>query len=563
MKYYHLRYLLGMVIFLLFPVSCNQFDEGHDELTMVTVDVNINSRNSVNDSFQTGAQNPKFALDSSVKTVVILAVPGSASSSSIDLGMEHYDKQLMTLSSGKVTLLVPLYKSLRLVQLAYSSTYTISDFSSTQLISKSTSQEPSDSYRGISDSFSLTADDSSKTVTIDLAAGPGGWIGTQLIGSTAKDDVHGMAIDSNNYLYLAGHTSGDMAGLTNSGTEDIVLLKYNSGGVIKGVVYYTETGGSLGAYGTDIAVDGSGNLYITGHTDGTGFYGESWGGPLSHFLLKTSSSGAPTWAKIIGVSQMNEHQRVAVDSSNFVSTVYSESGVIRYSSVGAIQGTGALVANQSFDSATGIATGSSNNIYITSWESSGGNRYITKHNTSATETQTSGAILNPWPGDITVDKSGNIIVVGYIDNTYLPLNGENCTGGSGELYIQKFAPTSFITPTWTRLLCTTAFDEALDVKTDSAENVFVVGLTAGAFPGETTAGLDDIVVAKFNSAGTLQWLDQFGGDGYDYADAIELDSYGYIYLAGYTDSTTFGSVTNTGSFDIFLMKYTPDGVLME
>ncbi|MDA9963035.1 putative Ig domain-containing protein, partial [Opitutales bacterium] len=92
----------------------------------------------------------------------------------------------------------------------------------------------------------------------------------------------------------------------------------------------------------------------------------------------------------------------------------------------------------------------------------------------------------------------------------------------------------------------------------------------GAFTGSTqiggvilaAKGQTDSFVAKFNSAGTLEWVNRFGGLEQDYAYAVDVDLNGVAYVAGYfTGTATFGShvLTSSGGHDIYFLRIEPDG----
>jgi hypothetical protein len=113
-------------------------------------------------------------------------------------------------------------------------------------------------------------------------------------------------------------------------------------------------------------------------------------------------------------------------------------------------------------------------------------------------------------------------------------------------------------------------DYSYEIATDKNMNVIV----AGAYESDTlfvegdtltSLGNYDAVVVKRDTDGNLLWSDNFGDDNNDYAKGIATDSLGNIYVTGYyTDSCVFGNDTllNSGSEDLFLVKYGPDGEKM-
>jgi hypothetical protein len=106
---------------------------------------------------------------------------------------------------------------------------------------------------------------------------------------------------------------------------------------------------------------------------------------------------------------------------------------------------------------------------------------------------------------------------------------------------------------------------------DASGNILVGGVTFSAdFP--TTAGAQqtsfaggvDLVCGKFDSSGTLAWATYIGGNGSDEPRGIAVDSAGYIWSAGKTNSTDF-PVTNSsapaGGIDGWIVRISPGGAL--
>jgi len=97
------------------------------------------------------------------------------------------------------------------------------------------------------------------------------------------------------------------------------------------------------------------------------------------------------------------------------------------------------------------------------------------------------------------------------------------------------------------------------VAVDSGGNVYVTGSTDGGLDGNTNAGLFDIFLGKYDSAGAKQWTRQLGTTANDYGMEVAVDSGGKVYVTGYTGGGLDG-YTNAGLFDIFLVKYDSNGV---
>ena len=89
----------------------------------------------------------------------------------------------------------------------------------------------------------------------------------------------------------------------------------------------------------------------------------------------------------------------------------------------------------------------------------------------------------------------------------------------------------------------------------------MTGYTYGSLDGNTNsyASRTDIFLVKYNSSGTKQWTKQLGTSYEDRGNGVTTDSSGNIYVTGGTDGDLDGN-TNSGSVDIFLVKYNSDGV---
>jgi hypothetical protein len=109
-----------------------------------------------------------------------------------------------------------------------------------------------------------------------------------------------------------------------------------------------------------------------------------------------------------------------------------------------------------------------------------------------------------------------------------------------------------------------AFGKA--VATDNNGNVYVTGYYSGAlnFPGygQTSAGSNDIFIARYDITGNLLWAVDAGGTGDDAGLGICLDNSGFLYITGYiTGNVLFsGTASNGTGQDIFVAKYSVDGV---
>ncbi len=145
---------------------------------------------------------------------------------------------------------------------------------------------------------------------------------------------------------------------------------------------------------------------------------------------------------------------------------------------------------------------------------------------------------------IKVDSSGNFYVLGTSEGDIVNTN----TGNKDDIYLAKYDTNG--TALWQIQIKTADIDIGYSLDLDSANNVYIVGsskadLDAGG--SETHAGLEDIIIAKYNTSGVLQWLQQYGTARIDIGTSIVVDSLDNIYITGHT-------VNTDGNYDIIIKK---------
>ena len=137
-------------------------------------------------------------------------------------------------------------------------------------------------------------------------------IWTKQIGTPKEEKANGITIDSSNNIYISGYTKGKFDNDTYSSRPDIFLSKFNSGGTNQWIKSF---GTPFDDYSNGIAVDSSGDIYISGYTKGD-FDNDSITANPDIILLKYNSSGTKLWHKQIGTSFDDRGNGIAIDSSN-------------------------------------------------------------------------------------------------------------------------------------------------------------------------------------------------------------------------------------------------------
>ena len=105
------------------------------------------------------------------------------------------------------------------------------------------------------------------------------WSGTKQLGTTVQDNATSITSDSSGNVYVTGYTQGSLDGNTSAGGWDLFVLKYNSSGTKQ---WTKQLGTSIGS---GITSDSSGNLYVTGSTEG-GLDGNSSAGGADLIVVK-------------------------------------------------------------------------------------------------------------------------------------------------------------------------------------------------------------------------------------------------------------------------------------
>jgi len=149
------------------------------------------------------------------------------------------------------------------------------------------------------------------------------------IGGRGGDYGHAIAVDGSGYAYVTGETSSTDYDVTpgafqttKGGGVDVFVTKLNATGTA--LVYSTYIGGSDNDQGYAIAVDGSGNAYVTGFTTSTDYdvtpgalqTTNEGGGDV--FVTKLNATGtALVYSTYIGGSNNDYGNAIAVDGSGY------------------------------------------------------------------------------------------------------------------------------------------------------------------------------------------------------------------------------------------------------
>ena len=362
-----------------------------------------------------------------------------------------------------------------------------------------------------------------------------------------------IALDSSGNAYVTGMTNSTNFPTANprqpapGGGTDAFVTKFNPSG--SALVFSTYHGGLQSDYGNAIAVDSSGNVYLTGTTSSSNFPTASplqpaLAGGTDAFVTKFNPSGsALVFSTYHGGFQSDYGNAIAVDSS------------------GSAYVTGTTSSNN-FPTANPLqpSLNGASDAFVTKFNPPGSALiYSTYHGGSLTE----------FGFGIALDSSGNAYVTGQTGSTnFTTINARQpVNAGGGDAFLTKFNPSgsSLIYSTyhggWTD-------DIGRGIAVDSSDNVSVTGSTlsfdlptANAFqPTFGGYGYYDAFLAKFNPTGNALIYSTFhGGADVDDGYGIALDSSGNAYVTGTTRSVNFPTanplqLANAGGFDAFITR---------
>jgi len=356
------------------------------------------------------------------------------------------------------------------------------------------------------------------------AVGQQQWVARYNGPINGQDMATAIAVDESGNVYVTGRSPG-------AGTaEDYATIKYNSAGQQQWVARYNGPGNFTDvAYA--IAVDGLGNVYVTGTSDSSG-----QGGNYDYLTIKYNSAGQEQWVvRYNGPGNEGDDAYViAIDSSGnvYVTGVSVGSGTdadyatIKYNSSGQQQWVARYngPANGS-DYGEAIVVDDSANVYVTGWSRGTGTNfdYATIKYDSNGQQQWASRYHGPGTGldqanAIVTDGSGNVYVTGE----------SNGSGTFGDYATIKY--NSAGQEQWVARYNGPAnsADEAHAIALDSSGNVYVTGQSYAA------GGDTDFATLKYDSTGQEQWVIRYNGSGnpYDFAFALAVDQSANVYVTG-------------------------------
>ena len=397
--------------------------------------------------------------------------------------------------------------------------------------------------------FTVASYDKSQDLIIDPL------LASTFLGGSNDDYGDSIAIDTSGNVYVTGYTystdfptTSGAYDTSQNGATDVFVSKLDSG--LTSLLASTFLGGSGLDYGVSLAIDTSGNVYVTGYT----YYSSDF--PTTSGAYDTSFNSGYYDAFVLKL----------------------DSGLISLLASTYLGGSGG-------DYAWSLALDTGGNVYVTGETSStdfpttsgaydtsyNGNYdvFISKLDSGLTSLLAStylGGSGQDFGQSLTLDTSGNVYVAGSAFSSNFPttIGAYDTTFNGGDYDVDVFVSkldgglTSLLASTY---LGGSGYDEGYYLALDTSGNVYATGRTYSSDFPTTSGAYDtsrnvnwDVFVSKLDGGLTSLLASTYlGGSGYDGSEdgihgySLVLDTGGNVYVAGYTESTDFP--TTSGAYD--------------
>jgi hypothetical protein len=344
---------------------------------------------------------------------------------------------------------------------------------------------------------------------------------TKQLGTSEDDWGTSVAVDSQDNIYVTGSTKGDFDGNTGFGDKDIVLIKFDASGTKE---WTKQMGTHSTESGSIVRADSQDNIYVAGETTGE-LDGNEHAWREDIFLMKFDSSGTKEWTQQLGGEDSDWVYDIAFSIGSLgdwvVVTGYTlgeidghtsqgddDIFIVLYDSNGLKQNSKQIGTEYS-DKARGVAIDSNDNIYITgetrgqfegNSNQSNGYRndiFLLKYNLDFEPIwhQQLGVAEHDWGTSIVVDQSDNLFVTGATTGGL----DENESAGGNDISLMKY--NSDGVKQWVKQTGSSANDIGERLVLDADGNIYITGHTYGSLYGYTNTGGIDLFMMKYNVLG--------------------------------------------------------------
>ena len=381
------------------------------------------------------------------------------------------------------------------------------------------------------------------------------------IGGVEYDSGNSIAVDASGNTITAGNFKGTVdfdpgAGTTNLTSVlnyDAFVTKLDNAG---NLVWVRTIGGSGDEFANSVALDASGNVYVTGNFNGTvdldpgaGVVNVTTAGDEDFYIVKLDASGNYVWGINMGSWSTDQALALHIDGS---SNVYV---------------TGNFRGTVDFDPGAGTAelTGSNMDMYILKLDASG-NYLWARDVGSDTPSNFAGGKT------VTTDASGNVLIGGFFQGTIdLDPGAGSATftsAGDDGCIIKLNSSGGYV---WSRTLGSTGQDIINDIKTDASGNVYSTGyyFESADFNPHPSSGyylfcsMYDAFAWKLDAAGDFIWAKDWGGVNMDLGSSLYVDASGNVFITGFFSGTVDFDPSVTGSYPLASSGFSDDAFILK
>jgi len=361
--------------------------------------------------------------------------------------------------------------------------------------------------------------------------------------SSTGDDMRNIATDETGNVYLGGTMASPGYATTGSyqpvlsGSADAFLVKFNGNGIRQWATYFgTDTTDGC----RSITCDEAGNIYMSGGTGQSATMNLSTPGVFRTtydqvFIAKFSPAGSRIWC-----SYFTENCMLHADKLG---------GLYLYGFTQFTSGIATTGAHQATIAGGGVAT----NSFIVKFATSSGTRLWGTYYGAGPSTGGSWDAIH----DLKTDRNGIVYVCGRaIPTTNIPTTGAFQTtfgGGSSDGFLAKFSSAGV--RQWATLYGSSIDDYLGSIAVDDKNDVYLVGstyqaaamyVTANALQS-TFAGVQDLIIAKFDGNGARKYGSYFGSSGGELTTQASTLSPGYGFSAYCKGRLSVAGLTGVGS----------------
>ena len=375
------------------------------------------------------------------------------------------------------------------------------------------------------------------------------------LGGSGFDAAYAVTTDPAGNVYTTGQTASfdfpsSGAGTGVRTTRAVFVTKMSADA--SHVLFTTILASTGNDCGQGLALDGAGNIWVTGIAGSSGFptttnalHSASNGGQDA-FVAKLDPSGRLSYATYLGGSGTDAAMGIAVDQ------------------------TGVYVAGYTASTNFPITQGAPQ----TTFQGGFFDAFLLKLNLAGSGllySTYSGGSGNDTVAAIAVDGKGDACIAGQTASSSLPLSNaiQSNYGGNGDILLGCLNPAG---TAWNLLtyLGGSGPDAATAIALDSSGNIYLTGTTyspnfpvsSGAYQAAPQGDYDAFAV-KLNPTGTaIVFSTLLGGSGSDSGTAIAVGASGAVWVAGYTTSVNFPASLSpgfAGYYDGFITELSSDG----